>query len=204
MLTVWIMLVSSLVLRTGDLIFQESCPDHPDDTIKEVTESLDGYNFTHVGMVYIDEKDAVFVIEATIPVVVLTPLEKYILPDRKACPPISVVMRLKEEYKDLIPGAIEAAMSHLGKGYDYAFDLENDLWYCSELIYEAFRQANGGASIFPLNRMTFKAPSTGEFTEGWVRWFRELSIPIPEGEPGINPGAMSRSEVLQFIGVLSL
>ncbi|MCD8177931.1 MAG: hypothetical protein LUE98_11120 [Tannerellaceae bacterium] len=43
-------------LQNGDLIFQEACKGETEDTIKEVITSAGEYNFTHVGMVYIDER----------------------------------------------------------------------------------------------------------------------------------------------------
>ncbi|MCC8153316.1 MAG: hypothetical protein LIP01_03340 [Tannerellaceae bacterium] len=187
-------------LQNGDLIFQEACPGETDDTIKQVTTSMDGYNFTHVGMIYIDENDEIFVLQATIPEVTLTPLEEYLYPtSNKACYPISVVGRIQERYQSLIPEALQEGMKLIGRKYNYAFDLSNDSYYCSELIYEIFRRANGGEAVFPLNEMTFKSLKTGEYTKGWIEWFDKLGIPVPEGEPGINPGAMSRSDILSFL-----
>jgi hypothetical protein len=37
-----------------------------------------------------------------------------------------------------------------------------------------------------------------------VDYFEELQQAIPEGEPGINPGSMSRSEALMAIFVAGL
>ncbi|MCD7977903.1 MAG: hypothetical protein LUG51_12400 [Tannerellaceae bacterium] len=146
-------------LQTGDLIFQESCPGISDDTIKEVTESAGEYHFTHVGMVWIDENGSPFVIEATIPEVKITPLDEYLYPEsKKECYPVSVVGRLKEKWQPLIPVAIREAFTHIGKAYDHGYILNNDSFYCSELIYEIFLKANDGDPVFPLNVMTFKSP----------------------------------------------
>ncbi|MCD7914718.1 MAG: hypothetical protein LUG96_05290 [Tannerellaceae bacterium] len=167
--------------------------------MKEVTNSIGEYHFTHVGIVWIDEQENPFVIEVTIPRVVVMPLKAYLYPeDKKECYPISVVERLKEEWQPLIPDAIREAFTHVGKAYDHGYILNNDTYYCSELIYEILLRANQGEAVFPLNEMTFRSPVTGEFTEGWIRHFEELGMPVPEGEPGINPGAMSRSEVIDM------
>lgn len=187
-------------LQTGDLIFQEACKGDLDNTIKEVTESIGDYQFTHVGIVYIDEKDSICVLEATRPKVTLTPLQDYLYPEGiDNCYPKSVVGRLKKEYQYCIPKAINEGMTLIGKDYDDGFILGNDKYYCSELIYDIFLKANEGIAVFPLNTMNFKSSDTGETTEGWVEYFKKYNLPIPEGEPGINPGAMSRSDRIDII-----
>ena len=96
-------------LRNGDLIFQESCRGTMNDAIKGVTTSISGYQFTHVGIVWIHQKDT-FVIEATRPHVAITPLKEFLLPEaEKACPPVSVLARMKPRFQSLIPQAIEEA-----------------------------------------------------------------------------------------------
>lgn len=186
-------------LQTGDLIFQESCAGSMGSAIKEVTTSVEEYQFTHVGIVYIDENDSIFVIEATQPRVAKTPLLEYLYPeDEKDCPPVSVVGRLKPEYQHCVPKAIEEGLSLTGKEYDNGFVLGDDKYYCSELIYEILLKANG-KPVFPLNVMTFKSPETDQISPGWVEHFKKYNLPIPEGELGINPGAMSRSDVIEII-----
>lgn len=187
-------------LQTGDLIFQESCTGSMGSAIKEVTTSVDEYQFTHVGIVYIDSNDSIFVIEATKPKVAKTPLREYLYPeDEKDCPPVSVVGRLKPEYLHCIPKAIDESLSLIGKEYDNGFVLDNDKYYCSELIYEILLKANNEKPVFPLNVMTFKSSETGETSPGWTEHFKKYNLPIPEGELGINPGAMSRSDVIEII-----
>lgn len=188
------------VLQNGDLIFQESCSGGVSDAIKGVTSSVEGYNFTHVGIVWIDQKKDTFVIEATHPVVSVTSLQNYLYPkDERDCPPKAVVARLNKQYLSLIPKAINEALKHIGKEYDYAFILDNDKYYCSELIYDIFLKANNNKPVFQLNIMTFKGNGTDEFLPNWVEYYKKINHPIPEGEPGINPGAMSKSDALKII-----
>lgn len=194
---------TSKSLQNGDLIFQESCSSDMGDAIKDVTSAISGYNFTHVGIVTIDSiTKSVYVIEATHPQVCITPLQEYLYPaDKGECPPKSVVGRLKPQYRHLIPQAIVEAKKLTGKGYDDAFDLTNDQYYCSELIYDILLKANNSIAVFPLNVMTFKGKETGEYSPNWISHFKKLGIPIPEGKPGINPGAMSQqSDVIDIIG----
>ncbi|MBK5720573.1 hypothetical protein JGH11_06785 [Dysgonomonas sp. Marseille-P4677] len=188
-------------LQKGDLIFQESCTGKADNMIKAVTTSIGDYSFTHVGIVYIDNQDSVFIIEATHPKVTVTPLTEYLYPTKKGqnCFPRSVVGRLKEEYRHCIPKAIDEGLALVGKDYDDGFVMGNDKYYCSELLYEIFLKANEGIPIFPLNIMTFKSPITGDITDGWKEYFEKYSLPVPEGELGINPGAMSRSDVIDIV-----
>ena len=189
-------------LRNGDLRFQESCRGTMNDAIKGVTTSISGYQFTHVGIVWIHQKDT-FVIEATRPRVAITPLKEFLLPEaEKACPPVSVLARMKPRFQSLIPQAIEEARRLVGKDYDSAFILNNDMYYCSELIYEIFLKANQNVPVFTLNAMTFKAPGSKDFTPEWVEHYKKLGQPIPEGEPGINPGAMSKADVIEILGEL--
>ncbi len=188
-------------LQNGDLIFQESCSGDLGNAIKDVTYGVEGYNFTHVGIVWIDNStDSIYVIEATRPKVCITPLSEYLNPKEEKCPPKSVVGRLKDLYQPLIPCAIIEAKKLVGKEYDHIFDLNNDQYYCSELIYDILLKANNNDAVFPLNVMTFKSKDTGEFSPNWIRHFEKLGVPVPEGEMGINPGAMSRqSDVLDII-----
>jgi len=189
--------------QSGDLIFQESATNGEiSRAIKGVTSSIDDYRFTHVGMVYIDEHDSIYVVEATHPRVALTPLNDYLYPLKKETPK-SLVFRLKPEYHHCIPAAIEEGLKLLGKEYDYAYTLNDDKYYCSELIYEMLLRANGGKPVFILNTMTFKSPDTGEFLPEWVEHYKKLETPIPEGKPGINPGAMSKSQVVDMVYVVA-
>jgi len=186
-------------LQTGDLIFQESCSGDMGSAIKEVTSGIDQYHFTHVGMVYIDDNDSIFVLEATHPKVAVTPLQEYLYPKGETCFPVSVIGRLKSEYQHCIPQAIQEGFIHIGKEYDDGFVLGNDKYYCSEYIYEILLKANNGIPVFPLNVMTFKSPDSDEITEGWKEYFEKHNLPVLEGELGINPGAMSKSDVIDIV-----
>lgn len=188
-------------LKNGDLIFQEACTSNLENSIKAVTSSIGDYQFTHVGIVYIDDNDSIFVLEAIRPHVVLSTLHGYLYPADKECHPRSAVGRLKAQYQAIIPNALEFGFTLIGKDYDYGFVSGNDKYYCSELVYEILKKANNGQDVFPLNIMTFKSKETGVTTPGWINYFENLGIPVPEGEWGINPGAMSRSDVLDILHV---
>lgn len=191
---------SGFKLQNGDLIFQESTDGAVDKAIKGVTGSIEGYHFTHVGIVYIDHNNHVMVLEATPPKVKVTPLHEFLFPDNeRKSPPKSVVGRLKSDYRKYIPEALREGLSLVGKDYDDIYDLDNDKYYCSELIYFMFLKANGGQPVFQLNKMTFKSGTTNRILPEWQSYFDKRGVTVPEGKPGINPGAMSQAAVIDIV-----
>ena len=118
--------------------------------------------------------------------------------------PKVIVGRLKPEFGYLVPTVIRHAISLRGKPYDKVFDCNNDAYYCSELVYYSFMKANGGKPVFEMQPMTFVDPDTGETFEAWKEYFQELGVPIPEGQPGINPGGISCSTVVTIIHAYGL
>ena len=82
---------------------------------------------------------------------------------------------------------------------DYIFDLENDTYYCSEVIYQGFQVSDSTQNLFAINPMTFNEPNSKNPFVHWVTYYEELNAAIPEGELGLNPGGMSRSEGLDII-----
>ena len=81
--------------------------------------------------------------------------------------------------------------ARLGKSYDTVFDLNNDQYYCSELLYFAFKASNKGTPIFQLRPMTFKDPDTGETFPIWQKYFEDLAEPIPEEAPATKTTGFS-------------
>jgi hypothetical protein len=49
--------------------------------------------------------------------------------------------------------------------------------------------------------MTYKDPDTGELFPIWEAYFEKLGIPVPEGQPGLNPGGMSLEPVLEMMEI---
>lgn len=188
-------------LQNGDLIFEDLDCGGFCEAIEKVTDGYNGANFSHVGIVSIDEKtNQPMVIEANYPEVSLISLNdflnRYYDANHK---PKAVVGRLKKEYQALIPQALQEAKKLLGKKYDDAFDIDNDKYYCSEFIYHIFYVANNNKEIFKLYPMTYKIPNSDNFFPIWVDYFKQLNLPIPEGKPGLNPGGMSRSDKIDIV-----
>lgn len=184
------------VLNPGDIVFQDLDCGPMCDAIEAVTEGANGKDYSHCAMV-IRENDSLKVIEAIGAGVVITPLEDFKRRSSKF-----QVARLKKKDDAFVQRAIRYAISLKGKPYDEVFLLNNDRYYCSELLYEAFKAANYGKEVFELSPMTFKAPNTHEYYPVWVDYYSKLKCPIPEGKPGLNPGGISRSSKLELIDVI--
>jgi hypothetical protein len=187
-------------VQPGDLLFRDSNCGPICDAIKKVTTGYKGAKLTHVGIAARDENGRTIVIEAVSAGVKETDLQEFLNRSTSdSNQPKVVVGRLKQSYRRLIPAAIKEAEALKGKPYDKGFEIDNDAYYCSELIYEIFRRANAGRPVFMLEPMTFKDPKTGLTLPAWREYFSNLGVEIPEGKPGINPGAISRSPAIDIV-----
>ena len=190
---------SGFVLQEGDLLFQDLDCGPICDAIEKVTIGYHGANFSHVGIIAKDD-DNLIVIEASSNGVQATQLKNFLNRSFDANhQPKVVVGRLKHPFRHLIPFALKQAAALKGKPYDKEFVINNEAYYCSELIYEIFLRANNNRPVFKLQPMTFKDPDTKTAFPAWQEYFSKLGTPIPEGQPGINPGSISRSPLLTII-----
>lgn len=185
---------------TGDLVFTEI--GSPLNAISAVTEGYRGARVNHVGCV-LDNQFGKFVIEAFPPEVRLTHIKIYLhrSHDERGNPRY-LVARLKPEYRHLIPAAIYHGLQQRDIPYDRLYMAGVPSLYCSELMVEMFRYANGGLPFFKESPMTFKNAETGEFHDYWVKYYDYFGMPVPEGVMGSNPGAMSRDPKLYVYNVV--
>ncbi|WNJ17679.1 YiiX/YebB-like N1pC/P60 family cysteine hydrolase [Pontibacter sp. G13] len=186
-------------LEAGDILFQQLDCGPMCDAINRVTEGYNDYDFAHMGLV-VEDSGRLGILEAYGDSVLITPMNEYLFraTDSLGNPRI-MVARLKPDYRHLIEDAMKFGKSYIGEPYDREYLWDNGSYYCSELMYLAFHRANGDQPLFQLYPMTFKDPDTGEFFKPWVEHYEKLGIDIPEGEPGCNPGGISRSEALEMI-----
>jgi len=184
-------------LKTGDLLFLDLDCGPLCDAIESVTESYGGKHFSHVGLVYF-RNDSAFVIEAIGSSVRLTALPVFLKYSKK----VASLARVKNG--KLIPKAIDFCLSEIGKPYDDEFIYDNGKYYCSELLYDAFRYSNAGSPLFQLQPMTYKIKGSDNFDPAWVDYFKKLGKEIPEEKPGCNPGGISLSSKLNILGDFSL
>ena len=190
----------SFALEPGDLLFQDIDCGPLCSAIETVTRGVDGAHFSHVGIVSQTDGPEPLVIEAVSAGVLETPLSQFLSrsKDEKGRPKV-LVGRLDKAHRPLIPEALRVAQSFLSLPYDQVYVMDNSSFYCSELVYEAFRQANGGKPVFSLQPMTFKDPQTDEFFAPWVEYYASLGEAIPEGKPGLNPGGISREAAIYIV-----
>jgi len=188
-------------MKEGDLLFQDSDCGSLCEAIERVTLGYHGADFSHVGIVY-EKEGHWFVIEAISRGVVETPLQEFLgrSYDVNGNPKV-IAGRLKSPFQSLIAGALDKAFELKGQPYDDIYQMGDDRYYCSELIYEIFKSANEGNPLFKVFPMTFKDPDTGETFPVWETYFRKLDHPIPEGEPGLNPGGLSRSDAIRIVHI---
>ncbi len=187
-------------LQEGDLLFQDEDCGPFCEAIEAVTEGIDGYEFSHIGLLMKDNDGELKVMEAITKGVVLTPLDSFLHRTHDATGnPKVIVGRVKSEYQTFVPKAIDFIHSKMDAPYDFVFNIENDSFYCSELIHLAFQSANDGEPIFETPPMTFKAPDTDSTFAIWVDYYEKLGEPIPEGKKGLNPGSMSRSPYIEIV-----
>lgn len=183
----------TIQLKQGDLLFQDLNCGPLSDAIEAVTKGINNKSFSHCAMV-VSINDTLKVVEAIGKAVQINAIHHFFARsgDTGDIKNISIA-RLKKEHNKLIEKAADFAIKQVGMPYDDEFILNNGSWYCSELIYAAFKNANDNKSFFSLAPMTFKNPATKQFFPAWADYYAELQKPIPEGKPGINPGLISLS-----------
>ena len=183
-------------LKTGDIIFQSMNCGPLCEAINEVTEGYQGIDFSHLGLVLI-QNDSIYIIEAGGKEVKLTPYNTFKTYTKEEM----YVGRLKPKYRKYIPEAIAFSLKQIGTPYDEEYLYDNGKYYCSELIYDAFLEAYK-KPLFQMFPMTFKSPKTNEYFDVWEEYYQNLKMEIPEGKLGCNPGGISTSNKLKIIGTI--
>jgi len=173
-------------LKEGDLLFQHLNCGSFCEAIEAVTPAYNGMHFAHVGILIKNEQKQWVVAEAISKGVCLTPLDSFI--NRSGTKNI-YVGRLKPKYK--LP-TLKEIEKYIGKPYDTVFNIYNDAYYCSELVYYLYFYKD--KPIFRLSPMTFKDPKTNNYFPAWEEYFNKMHIQIPEGEPGLNPGSIIKQK----------
>lgn len=201
--------VSVSDLRGGDLLF---VVNGQGNNITDVTDGVDGLGIDHIA-VFSDGN----VIEA-IPEygVVENPLDSFLvrLSDRES------VLVGRIEGLD-VEESVTNARKFLGKPYDDIFMPSDSAIYCSELVQKSFvfkdvlkerdqnvkevdSKATGSGTkhfVFGTIQMSFH-DSTGNVTEFWTKFYSARGLAVPEGEPGTNPGQLSRDPNVKILGRL--
>jgi hypothetical protein len=171
-------------IKNGDLVFVHQSCGPMCDAIIDVTK-YKYVPYSHVGIIHINNQDTL-VLEANSNGVVATNWKDFIGKYNFVDIGRSVLINEEMSVK-----AITFIYTQMGKPYDYYFMPDNDRYYCSELIYDAFKYANNNQPIFMLNPMSFKDIKSGNVNDAWKNHFQKMGVEIPEGVLGCNPGEMS-------------
>ncbi len=192
-----------IVLQEGDLLFQDLNCGALCDAIETVTTGVNGKSFSHCAIV-VKQNDTLKVVEAIGGNVQVNSLHNFFKRSNDTAQIKNITIARTKMDKVGLAKAASFALNQIGQPYDDEFIMNNSKWYCSELLYEAFKVANNQQEFFSLNPMTFKDPKTKEFFPAWIDYYKALNKPIPEGKPGINPGSISRSDKLEILNVEKL
>ena len=187
-------------LLPGDLVFQLRAGGEAEWVISRLFSGRDGMAINHVGVYDGDGQ----VIEAVMPEVRKTSMDDFVnrsVVDNHSCPCI-LICRLCPEYNALIVPALEFAESVLSLPYDAHYSDVKKSWYCSELIVDAFKDANQGQFLFEETPMSFRDMDSGELLPYWVEHYRSISQVVPEGQSGSHPALLSRSDKIRPVNIL--
>ena len=186
------------IVKNGDIIFRGAHSSELSEAINEVTQTEESTNYTHMGICAIEDGEVVVYHSDLGKGVVRESLKAFLLSKDDNNTYKTDVYRINNITSSQIDKAIQHAKDLLGKPYNTTYIFEDEGYYCSEYIYELFKED----SIFQLEPMTFKNPKTNLFHEGWISHYEALGIEIPEGKLGCNPNGMANSDNLVFISHL--
>ncbi len=186
--------------RTGDLAFIQF--GGSENAISAVTEGYKGARVNHMGVI-VTNPQGTFVLEAFPPEVRLTNIAVFL---RRSNDPVQsvpryMVGRLKPAHRPLIPKAIAYGLSKRDTAYDDLYLTDEAKLYCSELVVDMFKAANGGEEFFVERPMSFRDPATGQILPAWKAYYDHFGMPVPEGSPGSNPGDISKDKKISILMV---
>ena len=96
--------------------------------------------------------------------------------------------------------SIAHARRYLGRAYDKLYLSENEDIYCSELVQFSFVNKQGERLFAPIP-MSFHDAS-GRITDYWTQFYAQHHMEVPEGQPGTNPGELSKRPNVKIVGPL--
>ena len=188
-------------LETGDLLFNVVSPtrDGVAAAIVDVTEGYDLQRVSHVAIVCIEADGTIFALEASSAHGVwLNPIDSFLVHSDHSPQglPLVLVGRLKDQSS--AAASVSKAKAYIGRPYDHQYLPGDSALYCSELLHYSYTTSDG-TPIFPQQPMSFHDKS-GQVTPFWVDYYRRWNMEVPEGWPGTNPGALSKSHAIDIIG----
>ncbi len=192
-------------LKTGDLVFvgipadYTLDPDSMDSAIADATGDAAGLNLIHTAILDLTDGEP-WIIDATIRRGVdRHPLDTFLrdFTLRDGSLPVFEIKRLRDDAR--AEESVANARQYLGLPYDSTFLPDNDAFYCTELVYCSYLDADGNP-LFRSEPMNFKN-ADGEFPLYWKQLFDRLGQDIPQGVPGTNPQGMAAETILRSVDV---
>lgn len=194
-------LLDLTALQHGDLLFCVASPsrDGIAQAIVSVTEGIDLQRVSHVAIVCQETNGEMYALEASGKHGVwLNPINSFFVHCDHTAEghPMVLLGRLKDT--TTIASCVEKAKTYLGRPYDYQYTPSDSALYCSELVQLSYVDSAGEA-IFPQVPMSFHNQD-GQILPFWTTYYRQWNMAVPEGEPGTNPGGISRSDKITIVG----
>lgn len=176
-------------LCEGDLLF---CAQEKGNNITDVTQGVGGMKIDHVAIFH-RQGGRTFALEAIHSGVGLTPIDSF-MARREAV----LAARLRDTIG--VARSVERALGFIGRPYDFNFMPDDSAFYCSELVQKCYRDSRGELVFKPIP-MSFHDQS-GRITPYWHDYYARQGLQVPEGEPGSNPGDLSRSSAICILGIV--
>ena len=182
--------IGQALVRPGDLLFFRDT-EGMGAAVKESTGQ-----YTHVALVE-SVGDTIWMIDATPAYGVSR--RPYLHSDNDNQPTPDIFRPYSTTFD--IDSVLIRARSYIGQPYDKAFLPDNVALYCSELIYECFLEdynyeLGSDRHLFTASPMNWR-DAKGNLPKYWVKHFKKLKMPVPEGVMGTNPTDLSRSPLLR-------
>lgn len=176
-------------LCEGDLLF---CAQEKGNNITDVTQGVGGMKIDHVAIFH-RQGGHTFALEAIHSGVGLTPTDSFM-----ARREVVLAARLRDTLG--VARSVERALRFIGRPYDFNFMPDDSAFYCSELVQKCYRDSRGELVFKPIP-MSFHDQS-GRITPYWHDYYARQGLQVPEGEPGSNPGDLSRSAAICILGIV--
>ncbi len=183
--------------KTGDLLFRGENLSGLSGAIDDVTQTGDDNHFSHVGLVQVIDGEVNVIHAEGVLGVCIQPLDSFMY-DKNGDRFYVEAFRLKHGSNDIVSRAVSLASSAIGEPYNFSYIIDDEGYYCSELVWWAFAPD----SVFVLEPMTFKNHPGGSFHPVWETHYNDLGIAIPEGKPGCNPNGLAASDKIYRLGVV--
>ena len=165
------------ILQNGDLLFMSD----ESDLSKAIIETTEKYSYVGIyfdGMLYHASRKRG---------VAKQKLDEYLVEEKREV----FIYR----YLQIDAGIVrERAERYLGFEYNHSFYPDNGKFYCSQYIAEIL-------PIFDIVPMKFGEVEK-DISDYWKKYYEELGVPVPVGQPGTNPGQLAKSGKLKYIGKL--